>query len=412
VVSPQEDVMARLHVSLAAALLLTALPAAAQETAPPQGEMVSIEVVGAKSNVVSLQTGGSWPLTIRLLANWPIGIGTVLTPDPYPERPQRGFIVFADPDDCFSFSLEQLQGSAVEPCPGGHDETYLEFTPDLNVVGLEKSGNYDDPTAPPPPPPAEPPVIGLNPLMLTLGDRLSVPSWDTSPPAGNNARAYPGPPTGDDVKDNYGFGASPAIPGLVILSDTGVGNVWMDDVVAGELKGITLVSPRTARNLAGFTNLVGLTLNDRKSPTQGRASVTAALHVGRDLFKPIALTDWDYLDPGFRNAWRIDGGPLTMGTETWGVREALNAHITTLRIFVVSGTAPDQIADANGDGVVNIRDAQAMGLTPLSRESIVRVQSLHQEVEPALGIPFDFFGDGLDLPPAPAGGGTIRDIPR
>jgi hypothetical protein len=101
-----------------------------------------------------------------------------------------------------------------------------------------------------------------------------------------------------------------------------------------------------------------------------------------------------------------------MGTETWGVREALNAHITTLRIFVVSGTAPDQIADANGDGVVNIRDAQAMGLTPLSRESIVRVQSLHQEVEPALGIPFDFFGDGLDLPPAPAGGGTIRDIPR
>jgi hypothetical protein len=81
-------------------------------------------------------------------------------------------------------------------------------------------------------------------------------------------------------------------------------------------------------------------------------------------------------------------------------------------MFVVSGNAPDELVDANGDGVVNIRDAEAMGLVPLSREAIVRLQSLHQEIDPALGVPFDFFGDGLDLPPAPAGGGAIRDVPR
>jgi len=421
---------------MAAALLLTALPAAAQETAPPQGEMVSIEVVGTKPSVVSLQTGGSWPLTIRLLANWPLGIATVSIPEPYPESPQRGFIVFADPDDCFSFSLEQLQGSAVEPCPGGHDETYLEFAPDMNLAGLEKSSGYDDPENPPP----SPSVVGLNPLKLPLGDPQPFPAWNAPPPPGpgcpppnpgaNDEVAYPGPSTGGDAKDNVGYGASPNIPGLVVLSDTGVGNVWVNDVVGGALEGVKLASPRRARNLAGFANLIGLTLNDRKSPTQGRASVTAAFHVGRDLFKPVALVDWDQLDASGiaceydavcnplcdivddRVAWRLEGGPLTFGSDTWSFRDALNAHITTLRIFVVSGTAPDELVDQNGDGIVSIRDAQAMGLTPLSRESIVRVQSLHQEVEPGLGIPFDFFGDGIDPPPAPAGGGSINGIPR
>jgi hypothetical protein len=401
--------MVRLRAFAGAALLLAALPAAAQEVAPPQGEMVSIEVVGTKPSVVSLQTGGSWPLTIRLLANWPLGIGTVTIPEPFPERPQRGFIVFADPDNCFSFSLEQLQpSSTTELCPGGHDETYLEFAPDLNVAGLEKSGNYDDPEFPPVPPL----VLGINPLMLPLGDRLSVPSYDSSTGL-NSARAYPGPNTGGAAKDNYGFGASPSLPGLVILSDTGVGNVWVDDVVGGALQGVRLVSPRTARNLAGFANAIGFTLNDRKSPTQGRTSATATLHVGNDLFKPVALVDWDtFADGSDRSAWRIDGGPLTLGTATWGLREALDAHVTTIRVFVVSGTAPDELVDQNGDGIVNIRDAQAMGLTTLSREVLVRVQSLHQEVEPALGVPFDFFGDGLQLPPAPAGGGAIRDVPR
>jgi hypothetical protein len=396
---------------MAAALLLAALPVAGQQGPPPNTEMVSVEVVGTKPGVVSLQTGGGWPLTIRLLANWPLGIATVVIPEPFPETTQRGFIVFADPDGCFSLSLEQLQGSA-EACPGGRDETYLEFSPDLNVAGLEKSGNYDDPEFPPPPPS----VLGLNTLKLPLGGPLSVPSWDGSPPEGNTARAYPGPPTGGDAKDNYGFGASPALPGLVVLSDTGVGNVWEDDVVGGELKGIRLVAPRRARNLAGFLNAAGLTLNDRRfdkrTQSDGRSSVTATFQVGRDLFKPVALIDWDFLDAGFRTAWRLDGGPLTLGTASLTPRSALDAHVTTLRIFVVSGTAPDELVDRDGDGAVTVADARAMGLQPLSDEEIVRFQSLHQEVEPALGIPFDFFGDGLDLPPAPAGGGAIRDVPR
>jgi hypothetical protein len=394
-------------------------PALAQNAAAPQGSQVTIEVPGTKSNVVSLQTAGAWPLTIRLLANRPIGIATVTVPDAFPVGTQRAFIVFVDPDGCFSQTLDQLDpGPLTEPCPNGPDETFLEFAPDLNLPGVAKSGGYEDDPIVCPPEPALCPVAGLQSKRLALGEPQTVPAWDSATNT-NADQASTGPATGGAALDNYGYGASPNVPGLVILSDTGVGNVWEEDLVGGVLKGVRLVKPRVARNLAGFINFVSWTLNDRMAPTPGRSSVTAHMTVPFALMRPVTLADFDAVDMDgngtldMREAWRIDGGPLTIGTASYGLVDALNRHVTTLRIFAVSGQAPDEFVDQDGNGRVDIRDAALTpGVTLLSRETIVRFQTLNQDVAAGYAVLFDFFGDGLQPPPAPAGSGGIRDIPR
>jgi hypothetical protein len=395
---------------------LIAGPALAQSAAAPQDVPITIDVPGTKANVVSLQTAGSWPLTIRMLANRPLGVATVMIPDPFPTGTQRAFIVVTDPDGCFSQTLAQLQGSEAA-CPGGADETFLEFAPDINLPGVQKQGAYeDDPLPPCSTPPC--PAAGEYSKQLPLGEAQTVPAWDSST-LGNTATRTTGPATGGSVKDNYGYGASPNVPGLVILSDKGVGNVWENDVVGGVLKGVRLVSPRVARNLAGFVNVVSWTLNDRIAPTPGRTGVTAHMKVPFALFRPVTLADFDPIDTNgdgvkdfTREAWRIDGGPLTIGTSTTTLLSVLNKHVTTLRVFVVSGQAPDTLADMDGNGVVDIRDAEIADLPLLSRETVVRLQTYNQDVAAGYAVLFDFFGDGLTPPPAPAGPGGIRDIPR
>jgi hypothetical protein len=306
----------------------------------------------------------------------------------------------------------------TEPCPNGPDQTFLEFAPDLNLPGVAKSGGYEDDPIVCPPEPALCPVAGLQSKRLALGEPQTVPAWDSATNT-NADQASTGPTTGGAALDNYGNGASPNVPGLVILSDTGVGNVWEEDLVGGALKGVRLVKPRVARNLAGFINFVSWTLNDRMAPTPGRSSVTAHMTVPFALMRPVTLADFDAVDMDgngtldMREAWRIDGGPLTIGTASYGLVDALNRHVTTLRIFAVSGQAPDEFVDQDGNGRVDIRDAELTpGVTLLSRETIVRFQTLNQDVAAGYAVLFDFFGDGLIPPPAPAGSGGIRDIPR
>lgn len=403
----------RLLIAACASLCLVC-PAFAQTATAPQDVPVTIDVPGTKANVASLQTAGAWPLTIRLLANRPLGIATVTVPDAFPTRTQRAFVVFADPDECFSLAYSELTSPT---CPGGNDEVFMEFAPDINLPGAAKGGGYED--DPFPPCSTDPcPPEGEDPKRRALGDPQTVPAWDTSTHA-NTARATTGPGTGGAALDNYGYGASPNVPGLVILSDTGVGNVWADDVEGGVLKGVRLVSPRRARNLAGFVNVVSWTLNDKLAPTPGRSSVTAHMSVPFALMRPVTLADFDDFDTngdGFtdftREAWRIDGGPLTVNAATT-LSATLASHVTTLRIFVVHGQAPDELIDQDGNGRVDIKDAALTpGLTLLSRETIVKLRTYNQDVAAGYAVMFDFFGDGLQMPPAPAGSGGIRDIPR
>jgi hypothetical protein len=203
-----------------------------------------------------------------------------------------------------------------------------------------------------------------------------------------------------------GYGASPAVPGLVILSDTGVGRDFTPHPTAGIIRNATAV------NLAGFVNSVAWTANDRM-PLLPRTVVTAQMNVPFGLFMPIVLFDRGP-NPQATKLWQIDGTNGS-GTEA-DLAKALNARVTTVRIFVLDGPAPDQIADLNGDGVIDARDA-LLKTNPvtgkpyklLSGERVVRLQTLVEEYS---GIDFDFDGNGMFPPVAPPGGGTIKTPPR
>jgi hypothetical protein len=324
--------------------------------------------------VKSLEPIGAWPLTIRMLANKPLGIGTERGSafPPYNNSGLAGkaWIVWSDPDHVFSYGC--IISQWLPPCPAA-DETVLEFTP-----GLPAKGG----TA------AAPPKVN---------------TWDWANRVGNTTN------TPTSVGPSTGYGSSPAVPGLVILSDTGVGLDFVPDATFG------IRHTGAVRNLAGFVNSVSWTINDRM-PLLPRTSVTAEMNVPYGLFKPILFADRNGTVPFSSYMWTIDGGPVTSGG--WDqMMTALNAKVTTVRIFVLDGAAPDHFDDMNGDGIVDSRDAlkttnPATGLKYklLSGERVIRFQTLVEEEFP--GIEFDFDGNGMTPPVAPPGGGSVKPIPR
>jgi len=368
---------------LAAAVLLHQ-GASAQELAD-LNKPITLDIPGMELPFVSsLQPLGGWPLTIRMFANKPIGIGTYGSRGLFPPEQSPAWIVWSDPDGCFSFAMA-LPGHEC----ASRDETYLEFAP-----GLTSQGSTGDPL-----------------IVKTY----QFPTQDHPEIVGNKKERSLGLQLG-------GFGRSTAIPGLVILSDTGVGREFTLD----EAKGIAQTG--RARNLAGFVNSVAWTVNDRM-PFLPRTSVTAQMNVPRGLFKPILFVDYGDCPstPGLVCeiwSWTLEGRSASGSPAA--MLAALNGKVTTVRIFVVNGPAPEFLDDVNHDGVIDHRDA-LLTLQPddqpgdgfntggvpyrlISGERVVRFQTLDQEEFP--GIPFDFDGNGMVHPPAPAGPGGVGTIPR
>jgi hypothetical protein len=370
----------RLFVVAAAALLHQS--ASAQELLDLK-KPITLDIPGMELPfVTSLQPLGGWTLTIRMFANKPLGIGTESNLG-LPPAQSKAWIVWADPDGRFSFGCLPNPEYA---CPLPVDETYLEFAP------------------------------GLSPQRGT-GDFLTVKSYTTKPP---------GTPQVGNTTDKPlwslhggGFGRSSAVPGLVILSDTGVGREFTYDPVTA------IHQTGKARNLAGFIDSVAWTVTDRK-PFLPRTSVIAQMNVPNGLFQPILFVDYGACEytgtsgnkfwgacPTFK--WSIDG-KRTDG-DTASVLNEWKAIATTVRIAVVDGPAPDLLEDMNGDGVIDSRDliriTNPVTGSPyklLSGERVVKFQTLEDYMFP--GIQFDFDGDGMVHPPAPAGGGTVKPIPR
>ena len=112
---------------------------------------------------------------------------------------------------------------------------------------------------------------------------------------------------------------------------------------------------------------------------------------------------------------------LTTNVDAAGeINDQLNARVVSLRIFAVNGIAPRTLADENGDGVVDARDATLAGFELLSRETVVRFRQFYD----ALGFCgndlvadfrfFDFDGSGLAHPAfisCPSGPGGIIPPP-
>ena len=416
----------------------TALDAAAlkpTKTLPP----ISLQFVGAKQDAVFRETGSGWPVTLRLSSNGELGIGTPHIPPFFPRFQEVGYLVFADPDNCFSFGIDANCSMT--------DETYVEFTPDMDRPGLvNPHGNADRLIA------LTATGGGGSPTVLTfdfdthVNDRL-VPygplvggTGDTLEKRCSSVLKFAGEPCAQDGDcpagstcreipvdaDGYGYGADDDLPGLVLLSDTGVGLVLNENFNHPRI--------RQVRNLAGLLNSVAYDLREGSH----RPTILAHLNVPpgqiynardsndnpfptptpRGLFTPVVLADRCIGDPnvcqsGDIHQFRIDGGPIVSMSDN-ELFAFLNQRVVTLRAFVVNGTAPSILADVSGDGVIGAKDAALAGYQLLSGEETLQVIAFYDDNLQVLPLFYDFDGNGdaRGLLVAPGGAGHITKIPQ
>ena len=410
-----------------------ALPEAVEAQLFGTSKPITIEVISPKlgllnpflpSRFLPQETTGGWPLTVRLTSNGELGVGTRSTPPPpFPVYGGTGFLIFTDPDGCPSFSLTILTPG---PCFGAPvDETFFEFTNDVDQAGVpDDAGNdsrrialTDSLGGGPPSMLAFEPTTGTNTRLQTYGPRTSGPnSTDTlvqkcvgrfgmtSSDCTSDADCPAGPAdlTCQTVPlefDGVGWGADDDAPGVVMLANTGPG-VVLDP-------SFNFPTPRQARNLAGFLTSVAWELNDSTK----HSNVVLHMNVPNGLFQPVVQFDNCVGEMISSSActggelFRVDGGPPVTSIANLGDR------VTTLRIFVVNGTAPSILADLDGNGIVDSKDALLAGYTLISRETTLRFRTLPQDEIP--GILVDLDGNHLMLSPVlPAGGGKITQIPH
>jgi len=399
---------------------------------------ITLKFVGATPDAVNREPASGWPITLRLTSNGELGIGTLFFPPSFPRFQDVGYIVFADPDGCFSFAFSSN-------C-SGTDETYLEFTPDLDTAGLANPhGNPDRLIA------LTESGGGGSPRVLTfnfdthLNDQLvaygpSVGGVDTFEYRCSSASKYAGDPCSSDADcpstakcrlipvnaDGYGYGADDDLPGLVLVADTGVGLVLSPSFNPPRV--------RQARNLAGLLNSVAYDLKDGS----GRTTVLAHMNVPhgqpypvrlsdgnlvptqvpRGLFTPVVLADRCLGDPSTcvgigPHIFRIDGGPQVIMDDNQMI-DVLNTKVVTVRAFVVNGTAPSVLADLNGDGFVGAKDAALAGYQLLSGEEVIQLRGYYENIIQAIPLLFDFDGNGeaAGMFVAPGGPGQIVKVPE
>lgn len=364
-----------------------------------QLQPLTTDIQGVQKGVISVQTEGGWPITIRFMSNGELGLGTGLDWEQFPSRDHTGFLVYADPDECWSYAMslrpdfDPIAADGSPMCSGVSDETYFRFTNEINLPNLAKDGK----------------ILGRFPGIYVwnnntlLNDRLE--------------RFGPGLPD-PAVKDNYGYGASPSIPGLVLLSDSGVGLVMNTSVSEPP----SLASPFQQRNLAGFVNSVSWVASDGiavSGAPYGRTNVVAHMNVPDSLFTPITLIDCTMVADEFGRkscsdnsySYQIDGGGIVSNVTQGDILNARASKLITLRVFVVAGIAPDVLRDMNGDGTINSTDAKLMGYKILSGDNTIQFRLIYQE--PICNY-YDFEKTGSKEfgCVAPSGSGSVKTVPR
>ena len=397
-----------------------------------QAQNLSTEVISPRlgllnpllpSSYLPKETSGGWPLTIRLTSNNEIGIGTRFLPA-FPEDGVTGYLIFTDPDGCPSFSPAVI-ATPNSPCFNAPvDETFFEFTNDTDLVGVpDTAGNTlrqaalaDSFGGGQPSMLVFNEVTGMNSSLQAYGPRTSAPN-STDTPVGRCVSRFgvtdlacvsdancvgPFAVTCETVPlevDGVGWGADDDAPGVVLLSNTGPGVVLDQNFnfPAG---------PRQLRNLAGFLTSVAWEMNDSLK----HSDVVLHMNVPNGLFKPVVQLDTcvGIVSNGVCPAgqlFRVDGGPITNSIANLGDK------VTTLRVFVVNGTAPSVLADGDGNGVVDSKDAVLAGYSLISKETTLRFRTFSQDE--ILGFIVDLDGNhAAPVPPLPAGGGQVTPIPR
>ena len=375
---------------------------AAQAIAKPQDQQkhfIEAKFKDTSKRAVPTYARSGWPLTIELklregddgflgFTGRRVGDKGILFPG------QRSFsqVIFTDPDNCPS---------------------YDPFPPEPN----------DCPPRPNQPPFPEPFVdelnLGFSPSTVQPHSGFEIVEFmleeEEGPTLAQLGPTSLGPNLGSTT-DDYSLGASTRIPGLVLVSDTGVGIVTDDDFNRGAVL--------QCRNLAGLINSVTYVLNDGEDFSR----IEAHLNVPTDLFSPIVLIDRDTGVPcgEGENLYRIEGQATPSCQTDASIDAYYDEKLVTVRAFVVSlddvgsSEPPEIITDWNGNGICDEED-MTLGATPyriLSGGTSHSFRQFHQNAVWDAGFPYEYDLDGFGGPPSVSirlallvpnvGGGLVR----
>ena len=413
----------------ATALLATSGSAAPTgKPAKPQ-PLVTLDIEAPRYNPdlpPPLMFSSGWPLVFKATARVDaLGIATDAQPSEFPTMEETGYVVFDDPDGCLAlpepFEINYDNPSLPNPdnpCPvlgsprPQSDETYLEFANDVDSVGVpDNAGNPGRSAALGDAVSGAPVFTGAieEAGVLTIGPVAVGPATGLATASGID----------DSIDDGVGYGADDDLPGLVLLSATGVGLVLDTDFNPPFV--------RQQRNLAGFLNWAAYELRG----ANGNTVVHAGMVLPYGLVAPLMQTDdcigtpTDAGDTFFcdePSQYRIDGGALVTAPVFGSLQDNypanFNARAYELRAFVVSGVAPSLLTDMNGDGVVTAADATAAGYRVISNEKVVRLRQYHGNYCGGISLTQQTFfadidGNGRVLGGivCPAGPGQITRVP-
>lgn len=370
--------------ALLAAIAGTPLFASA---APPP---VNLEFVHPETKAAQppWQKEFGWPLSLRI--TWSGALGIYDLDGGIHDGPlSQAFVVFSDPSACFDSLLGEFDGTRLclrtPPL-----ETYLEFTADSDFRGVIDNHGNDLLVES-----SNSPGVKFSALLLD----------------GNTYLENAGPTIDSAAKDGIGYGPSDDLPGLVLLSDTGVGVVLDDSFDRPAIV--------ERRNLAGLLEWTGFELGAGKS-----GSLSTGMQFPLGLLAQVIVADGAIGDSqgGSYNGgvrYRVDGGPVmrdsTPSASISFVYDALvESSVYELRAFLVSGTAPAILPDVNGDGRVDATDAGLMNYTVLSNEVSLRIRMVPEWICDYNVITRDLDGNGSagDCNDGEIGPGRITRPPR
>lgn len=290
--------------------------------------------------------------------------------------PQMDTLILTDPDECLDLShavpasvFPNTIVSPFESCPGGQDETFVNFN-----IDPYDGPNVDD--------------SGGGYCRLSIRDRLITDSESALPEMSNSVYVDPGlggtafqvgpntgfpgvlagtPTGGNDGSiydqtmttfDCFGYGTDDDVPGLVVLADIGAARIFDQDMVQ---------TPGRLRNMAGLLSSVAFEMLDEN----GDSAIVARMRVDGAL-NPIRFVDqiFDVINPsppstGYSLYTQIDGvdktTPIVGATTTADTIAAIHDQFDepyeiTIRAFLVDGIAPEIITDVNNDGIFSAAD--------------------------------------------------------
>lgn len=427
------------------ALLVSLSLAAGAEARPSKAKnkpvVLKFDTQGSRSNL-PLRSEEGWPLSLQITVPYQsidFINGGFPRLDDFPRRPGTGYIFLENPDGCLRLDNGDLIFPGIWPhdiaCYEDNpplDDVYIEYHADVDTVGIEDI-NY---------PYGERGRTELRQLLTySEGSRgpefLKLGAESVCVPGVNDINCERLGPTvdptqnssmGGAVLDGWGLGTDDDLPGLFIYTNKGAGLVWLEPE-------FTLDPDRGVHNLAGLLSSVSYEVRNIGKAKQARGAEEFNLSVTFNVFKKLFQSILQ-VDANGRSGiaegqlWRIDGGSTeelpqaaddpsnpNKNTKYQAAEYLMRQQIFTVKAFMVSGDAPAQLFDLNGDGEY-ADDAEVEGYRVLSNVAEFSFRQIPELTE-CVTIQFNSAYSDLDgqdggdsRTSCPKGPTALRDPPR